>query len=70
MNPLYNQRQQSQSQMNNINSFLQQYSQFRQNFQGVNPQQIVEGLVSSGRITQQQLDQYKNTAAQIQKVFS
>jgi hypothetical protein len=42
---------------------MQQFRQFRSNFQG-NPRQEVEKLLQSGKMSQQQLNQLQNTAQQ------
>ncbi len=42
---------------------MQQFQQFRAEFQG-NPKQEVEKLLQSGRISQQQLNQLQDTAQQ------
>ena len=47
MNPLYNEMQ------NNNGNMLQRFQQFRQNFKG-DPQQQVQQLLNSGRVSQQQ----------------
>lgn len=42
---------------------MQQFQQFRTNFQG-NPRQEVEKLLQSGKMSQQQLNQLQSTAQQ------
>ena len=44
----------------------QQFQQFRQNLNG-NPEQIVKGLLQSGRMTEQQFQQFGQMANQIMK---
>lgn len=63
MNPLY---QQMQSQQNN--SLLQRFQQFRQGFQG-DPQQMIQQMMNSGRINQNQYNQAVQMAQQFQKMF-
>ena len=64
MNPLFNR----QPQQNSIQSFIQQYNQFRKTFTG-DPEQIVKGLVSSGKITQDQLNQAIQIANQFKGII-
>ena len=65
MNPLYNDMNQGMPQQNNI---LQRFQQFRQNFRG-DPQQQVQQLLNSGRVTQQQYNQAVQMAQQLQRMF-
>lgn len=62
-NPLY-------KSMNNqtSNDLVQRFNQFRQNFKG-NPQQQVQQLLNSGRITQQQYNQAVQMANAFQKML-
>lgn len=53
-------------QMQNI---INQYRQFRQSFSG-NPKQEVMNLLQSGRINQQQLNQFQQMAQQLQAVMN
>ena len=50
-----------QSRMN----MLQRFNQFKQQFQGQDPQQMVQQLLDSGRMTQEQLKQFKELANSI-----
>lgn len=63
-NPLY---QQLGNQSQN-NPMLQRLQQFRRTFTG-NPQQMVQNLINSGRISQQQLNQYTQQANEIYKAL-
>ena len=63
MNPLY-QSMQGQQQ----SGFLQQFNQFRQNFQG-NPREQVQALLNSGRISQEQYNQAVQKANQLQRML-
>lgn len=65
MNPLYNDMKQGMSQQNNV---LQRFQQFRQNFRG-NPQEQVQQLLNSGRVSQQQYNQAVQMAQQLQRMF-
>lgn len=67
MNPLYNDLVGGMPQ-NNMMSLLNQYRQFRANFRG-DPKAEVEKLVSSGRISQQQINQAMQMAQQIQRLM-
>lgn len=46
------------------NNFIQQFTNFARTFQG-NPQQIVQNLMQSGKVTQAQYDQAVNIANQL-----
>ena len=48
---------------------IQAFNNFRQSFTG-DPEQEVRKLVSSGKISQQQLNQLQNMATQFQKMFN
>ena len=61
MNPLFQILQQAQSPAPN---FIQQFQNFARTFQG-NPQQIVQNLMQSGRVTQAQYEQAVNIASQL-----
>lgn len=52
-------------QRNNPMQMMQQFQQFRNNFQG-NPQQMVQQMLQSGRITEAQLQQAMQMARQFQ----
>ena len=54
--------------MNNINEFIQRLNQFKQTFSG-NPQQQVQQMLNSGRVTQQQYNNAVNMANQIMRVI-
>lgn len=62
MNQLYQQMQrQAQTPVNNL---MQRFNQFRNSFQG-NPQEQVQQMLNSGRISQAQYDQAVQMANQI-----
>lgn len=48
---------------------IQQFSQFKREMQGKNPQAIVEGLLQSGKMTQQQFQQLKQQAEALQSIL-
>ena len=52
--------------MGNMMKIMQQFQQFKANFQG-DPKQEVEKLLQSGRMSQQQLDQLQGMARQLQQ---
>lgn len=70
-NPLMGGRSQTLSPMANIQQFMQRFNQFRQNFQG-NPQQQIQQLMNSGRISQDKYNwayqQAQETQRQIQQI--
>jgi hypothetical protein len=47
---------------------VSRFIKFRKSFQG-NPQQIVQSMVSSGRISQAQLDQAMQTAERLKSII-
>lgn len=49
---------------------VMQFPQFMQQMRGQDPQQIINSLMSSGRITQQQLNQAQQMAAQMKSQFN
>lgn len=53
--------------LNNPIQLKQQFEAFARNFQqsGQNPQQIVQQLLNSGKMTQAQFNQFRNIANQI-----
>ena len=63
MNPLYKQMQSQQN-----NSLLQRFQQFRQGFQG-DPQQMIQQMMNSGRINQNQYNQAVQMAQRFQQMF-
>ena len=64
MNPLFEQMQNSSP----GGSMLQRFQQFRQNFKG-DPQQQVQQLLNSGRVSQSQYNQAVQMAQQFQRMF-
>lgn len=62
MNPIY-------QQMNNSGGdFISRFNQFRQSFKG-DPQQQVQQLLDSGKITQEQYNSAVQKAQQISRMF-
>lgn len=64
MNPLFQTMMQN-SPMGNMTNLVQRFRQFRSNFQG-NPQQVVQQMMQSGRISQQQYNNAVQMAQQLQ----
>lgn len=63
-NPLFNLFGGNQA----MNPMLQRFNQFRQMFKG-NPQQQVQQMLNSGRISQEQYNQAVQTANQIMRML-
>lgn len=62
--------QQSQnSPFSNMSNFLNRFNQFRQNFNG-NPEQMVQQMLNSGQMSQEQFNQASNMAKQIMQFMS
>ena len=66
MNSLFNDFKPQQN--NSMNNFLNQFNQFKSTFTG-NPEQQVKQLLSSGRMSQEQFNQFAQTANQLQKLI-
>lgn len=62
MNPLYSEMQ------NNNGNMLQRFQQFKQNFRG-DPQQQVQQLLNSGRVSQADYNRAVQMAQQFQRMF-
>ena len=52
----------------NMQDFMARFNQFRANFQG-DPRQKVQELLNSGQMTQQQYNQLRQQAEQIQRML-
>lgn len=63
-NPLYNQL----GGVPNNNPMLQRLMDFKRTFNG-NPQQIVQNMLNSGKISQAQINQYAQQANEIYKAL-
>ena len=53
----------------NFSNILQQYNQFKAQFQG-DPKQKVQELINSGQMTQQQFNQLQMLATQFQRMMN
>lgn len=62
MNPIY---QAMMAQSNPMANFMQRFAQFKQTFNG-NPQQMVQNLLNSGKVSKAQYDQAVQVAQQMQ----
>lgn len=54
---------------NNQTNMLQQFQQFMNQMRGKDPNQMINELVSSGQISQAQLNQAQKQAQQMQQMF-
>lgn len=54
---------------NGPGNMIQQFQQFKKQMQGVNPQEEVQKLLQSGKISQAQLDKAQQMAQQMQGLF-
>lgn len=68
-NPLFNILNGGNRPGNGAGNMLQQFQQFKQRMQGVNPQEEVQKLLQSGKISQSQLDKAQQMAQQMQGLF-
>ena len=67
-NPLFQQLSQNNGNgFNNPFQMIQKFNEFRQNFTG-DPKQMVEQLLQSGRMSQQQFQQLSQIASEFQKL--
>ena len=67
-NPFFNQNQPMGS-PNPMMNMIQQFQQFKANFQG-DPRQRVQELLNSGQMSQQQFNYLSNLAQQFQSMFN
>jgi ribose 1,5-bisphosphokinase PhnN len=65
MNPLFQQMTNAGMENNNL---IKQFEQFKQNFKG-DPQQQVQQLLNSGKVSQAQYNQAVQMAQQFQKLL-
>lgn len=56
----------NQGAQGNLNNFLNQFNEFRKGFNG-DPQQMVQQMLNSGRIRQEQFNQAANMAHSIMR---
>lgn len=67
-NPLVGGTPQMGGPMGNIQQIMQQFNQFRQSFQG-NPQQQIQQLMNSGKVSQQDYNRAYQMAQQFQQMM-
>ena len=68
-NPLFNALGSGMPQGNGPMQMIQQFQQFRQQFQG-DPKQEVQNLLNSGQMSQQQYNQLQGMATQFQNLLN
>lgn len=66
MNPLFKQYGGNQGQNSGI---LQQFGQFMEQMKGKNPNDLINQLVNDGKVNEDQLNQVKKRAQQMQGIF-
>lgn len=54
---------------NNQSNMLQQFQQFMNQMRGKDPNVIIQEMISSGKVSQQQLDAAQRQAQQMQQMF-
>ena len=54
---------------NNQSNMLQQFQQFMNQMRGKDPNAIIQEMISSGKVSQQQLDAAQRQAQQMQGMF-
>lgn len=64
-NPIFNALSGNVPMFGNMQNFINQFNQFKRTFNG-DPQQRVQQMLSSGQITQEQLNKAQSLAQQIQ----
>lgn len=66
MNPFYNEQMEKMNKGGN--DFISQFNQFKKSFSG-NPQQMIQQMLNSGKITQDQLNSAMQRANQLMKLM-
>lgn len=66
-NPLFNLLNGGKN--NGTGNMIQQFQQFKKQMQGVDPQEEVQKLLQSGKISQEQLNKAQQMAQQMQGLF-
>lgn len=69
-NPLFNALGGGMSQGNNPMNMMQQFRQFMDEMKGKNPEEEVNKLLQSGKISQEQLNQAQQMAQQFKSVLA
>lgn len=65
-NPFYRNNMTNNNPFGNISQLINQFNQFKQTING-NPQQMVQNLLQSGKMSQQQFDYLQGLAKQFQQ---
>lgn len=69
MNPIYKEMSKSDTQLpNGIKTMMESFDQFRRSFSG-DPKQVVESLMKTGRMTQEQFNRFAQMATELSKYF-
>lgn len=66
---LFGQSQANQNPQNNPTNIIEQINKLKQDFAGQDPQTIVQNLLKSGRMTQQQFEQFSQMAKQFEQLM-
>ena len=69
-NPLFNALNGAKGQQGGPMNMMQAFQQFMQQNQGKNPNEMIQQLVSSGKLNQQQLNQAQQMAKQMEGQFN
>lgn len=64
MNPFYDEQMEKMNKGGN--DFISQFNQFKKNFSG-NPQQMIQQMLNSGKITQEQFNRASQIANQMMR---
>ena len=62
-------QERSQQMPNNPMQMMQKFAEFKRQMQSKNPQAIVQQLLASGQMSQQQFDSLKQQAQALQSLF-
>ena len=68
MNPAIDNDFNSQNATNPMSNLVNNFNEFKKNFSG-DPKQVVEGLISSGRMSKQQFEQFSQMANSLRNVL-
>ena len=68
MNPMLS-RLAQQPQQNNPMNMIQQFAEFKRQMAGKDPQAMVQQMLQSGQMSQQQFDQLKQQAMSLQSIL-
>ena len=66
---LFGQSQANPNPQNNPTNLIEQINKLKQDFAGQDPQTIVQNLLKSGRMTQQQFEQFSQMAKQFEQLM-